>query len=359
MLDTLTNEPGEIFGELFSLADIVRRAQGDALDVVGFGPQECSYRLIASGPQWQLRDYGGDSLRSPLLIVAAPIKRPYIWDLTPSLSAVGTCLRNRRRVFLLEWKPPTVGNVGLDIYADQAIAQCLAAISDDTGHRRSFLLGHSLGGTLAATFAALESQSILGLVLLSSPVSFQPGSSGFRDAIVGYASRLLPKSGIIPGTVLSQLSVIASPDTFIWSRLLDAALSLADTRAMQMHARVERWALDEAPLPGRLVRELMLWFYEEDRLCQGTLWLRGRTVCPRQVRVPTLAVVDTADDVAPRASVQPFLDAISTRDVGLIEFPGELGVGLQHLAVLVGPRTHPLVWRQIITWFDAHDEPPG
>src|SRR5271165_5523945 len=65
----------------FETADILRRAQGRTLQAVGFGPDECPYRVIASGPFWLLRDYGKDSATQSVLIVAAPIKRAYIWDL--------------------------------------------------------------------------------------------------------------------------------------------------------------------------------------------------------------------------------------------------------------------------------------
>ncbi len=60
----------------FETADILRCMQGRMLQAVGFGPDECPYRVIASGPFWLLRDYGKDSAAQGVLIVAAPIKRP-------------------------------------------------------------------------------------------------------------------------------------------------------------------------------------------------------------------------------------------------------------------------------------------
>ena len=76
----------------FDVSDIIRRAQGAVVGALGLDPNECSYQTIASHSHWRLRDYGGKDSRS-LLIVAAPIKRPYIWDLTPSTSAIRFCLR--------------------------------------------------------------------------------------------------------------------------------------------------------------------------------------------------------------------------------------------------------------------------
>jgi polyhydroxyalkanoate synthase subunit PhaC len=66
---------------------------------------------------------------------------------------------------------------------------------------------------------------------------------------------------------------------------------------MDLQLLVARWALDEAPLPGKLLRELVEWLYREDRLCRGTLPVRGRAVGPGDFVVPTLAVVDTADEL--------------------------------------------------------------
>jgi hypothetical protein len=33
----------------FAVMDMLRRAQGDALGALGFGPGECEYRMLASG----------------------------------------------------------------------------------------------------------------------------------------------------------------------------------------------------------------------------------------------------------------------------------------------------------------------
>src|SRR5205823_550989 len=78
----------------------------------------------------------------------------------------------------------------------------------------------------------------------------QPATNRFRDALVSMIPPDLSETDIIPGSLLSHASAFASPNTFVWSRLMDAAMSIGDLRALDVHARVERWALDEAPLPG-------------------------------------------------------------------------------------------------------------
>jgi polyhydroxyalkanoate synthase len=340
----------------FAAMDALRRAQGDALGALGLSPAECDYRVLASGPHWRLRAYSAASGEPPVLIVAAPIKRPYIWDLAPTRSAIRYCLSQHLSVYLLEWLSPASGrgSAGLDAYAGEAISECLPKAIRDAGGEEPFLMGHSLGGALAAIHAALNPQGVRGLVLLGAPLCFQPGVSRFRDALVSLVpSGFLSDTDVVPGSLLSQASALASPSTFIWSRLTDAVLSLTDPAATAIHARVERWALDEVPLPGRLVHEIVEWLYREDRFYQGTLPICGKEVGPSALRLPTLMVINTADEIAPPASVAPFAQAMPKGAARIIEYAGESGVGLQHLAILVGRQAYARLWPEIMSWLEA------
>lgn len=343
----------DAFCELqFAVLDALRRAQGDALGALALGPAECGYRVLVSGPHWRLRAYGAVGNGPPVLIVAAPIKRPYIWDLTPTRSAIRYCLDEQLRIYLLEWLPPARGQgcVGLDAYAGEAISECLAEVIDDAGGDRPCLMGHSLGGTLAAIHAGLDPQGVRGLVLLGAPLCFEPGVSRFRDALVALVPPGLSDIDIVPGSLLSHMSALASPSTFVWSRLMDTALSLADPAAAAVHARVERWALDEAPLPGRLVQEIVDWLYRQDRFCRGTLAVCGRVVGPSGLQAATLMVVNAADEIAPPASACRFAQAMPADAARVLTYPGETGVGLQHLAMLVGRQAYARIWPQVISW---------
>jgi polyhydroxyalkanoate synthase len=337
----------------FAMLDLLRRAQGEAVAAFGLDPTEHPYRVIASGSHWTLRDYGERNGSPALLIVAAPIKRPYIWDLAPSASAIGYCLKQRQHVYVLEWMPASYrsGSNGLDEYA-RAISECVKRISGES-ETKPFLVGHSLGGTLAAIFSALAPGMVRGLVLLGTPLCFQPKTCQFRDALVSLVPSTLSEAEPFPGSLLSHMSALASPSTFIWSRLIDAAFSVADAHAINIHARVERWALDEVPLPGKLVHQIIEWLYRDNRFCRATLTVNGTLIGPFTLSTPTLAVVNTVDEVAPLASIQPFLDAMPTNDVRIIEYPGELGVCLQHLGILVGRQAYAQVWPEITSWLKA------
>jgi len=231
-----------------------------------------------------------------------------------------------------------------------AISDCVAKVSVEDRGSKPFLIGHSLGGTLAAIYGALAPATIRGLVLLGAPLCFQPDQSQFRDALVSLVPSTLSDVDPFPGSLLSHASALASPDTFIWSRLLDAALSLTDHHALELHARIERWALDEVALAGKLVHQIVEWLYRENRLCRGALQIGDRLVGPSSLTAPTLAIVNMADEVAPLASLKPFTDAMPAKNARIIEYPGETGACLQHLGILVGREARAKVWPEIISW---------
>jgi len=342
----------------FGVIDVVRRIQGEALALFGFGPVESSYGVIASGPYWRLRDYDTVHRSRSVLIVAAPIKRPYIWDLMPPISAIRRCLDAGLRVSLLEWLPAseTTCSVGI-AECVQAISAALDKIGSAAGARKPILMGHSLGGTLAAIYAALEPETVGGLVLLSAPLCFRAGESVFRDALVSLVPKPISESRPYPGSILSQASVAASPATFIFWRYMDAMISAADRRAMDTYARVERWALDEVAVPGKLVGEIVEQLYRENRFCRGILEIESKTVGPANLSAPILAVVNMADLVAPLHAVSPIGEVLRRKKFHIIEYPGENGVCLQHIGILVGRKAHAQVWPQIIKWIEIQKEP--
>ncbi|MCB4771928.1 alpha/beta hydrolase [Ancylobacter sp. Lp-2] len=344
----------ELHAAQLAAMDEWRNAQARALDLFGYQPHECRYDVIASGPHWRLRRYGGTTGGPPLMFAPAPIKRPYVWDLTPQVSAVRFCLDSGFAVYLVEWLPPRTGDAPAGI-AHYVLALLTAARAIAAGHAGAVpvIAGHSLGGTLAALAGALEPPRFAGLVLLGAPLSFDPGSSPFRDVVVAQKSET-PEDGPVAGSQLSQGCALLAPTTFVWARWLDAALSLADPAALDIHLHVERWALDEVPLPGRLVHEIVRWLYREDRFRRGRIELGGRRLGPQELRLPVLALVNPADEIGPRAAIEPFFALMPTDDVRILEHPPEVGVGLQHLAILAGRRAHAQTWPEIAAWVHAH-----
>ena len=328
----------------FDQLDRVRRMQGATLDAMGLRPLETRHSVEHSEPGLALRRYGERTAAGPVvLIVPAPIKGPYIWDLAPEVSVVRRCLAAGARVFLAEWQPAPPA-LGMADYAARLLLACL----DAAGAERAILLGHSLGGLFAAIFSALHPERVRGLALLAAPLNFGPDARVFSRMAAGLACEALPDA--LPGSFLGMASFNAAPGTFGAERWADGVASLADARDLRRHLQVERWALDELPLPRRLVADLLTAIVRENRFARGSLEIDGGRAAPAQLAAPLLCVIDPHCAVVPPETVLPVFDAAGSADKTLLRYEREPGVSLQHVGALVGPRAHASLWPQIVRW---------
>jgi len=83
----------------------------------------------------------------------------------------------------------------------QAISAAVETIGPGVEGKKSIMMGHSLGGTLAGIYAASAPEAIGGLVLLGAPLCFGPGKSPFRDALVKLVPAPASDSDPYPGSI--------------------------------------------------------------------------------------------------------------------------------------------------------------
>jgi polyhydroxyalkanoate synthase len=305
-----------------------------------------------------LRAYDVIDARGPvLLIVPAPIKRSYIWDLAPWASVVNHAVRAGMRVFLINWKDPRgeASRAGLRDYVDECIINSLRSIEAETGARKAFLAGHSLGGTLAVIFASLYPHRVRGLVLVGAPINLGENAGDLAPMVLASpnAHLLTDQWGDVPGSFMSVLSSVASPSTFIWERWADLLATSNDARARQTHLLVARWMLDELAMPRDFFRDVVERLYRENRFMSGDLEVGGMRASPRQVEAPILSVIDPRCRIVPPASVLPFHDAAGSTDTEVLFYEGDIGVAIQHLGLLVGNNAHGAIWPRVMSWI--HD----
>ncbi len=345
----------------FELIDQLRRCQGAAFDGLVLGPWNRPRRTAHAGQAWILTAYqeAGRATASCLL-VPAPIKRAYIFDLVPGASVVEKCVSAGFATYLIDWQPPggTERDNGLAEYADRWLLSALDAVAGETGQSRVFLIGHSLGGTLAALFSALHPARVAGLVLLEAPVHFGPEGGGALHQLVATIPRMgdRPVAGAtIPGSFLDLAAWLAAPGAFGRARWVDWLVSLAaGPAAVRLHLAVERWALDELAMPRSLFEQVINDLYRDDAFMRGTLTVGGRRALPREVRGPILSVVNPRSRIVPPASVLPFHAAVATGETRVLTYQGDIGVALQHVGVLVGGTAHRRLWPEILGWIDEH-----
>jgi polyhydroxyalkanoate synthase subunit PhaC len=339
--------------------DEARRQVGRGFDVLGLGPLESPYRVIIEVTGARLRAYhGADATTGPvILIVPAPFKRAYLWDLLPPVSVVRRCLERGARVYLIEWLDPTEQEdaYGLADYADRLLATAFDILRAEAGPHRPVLMGHSLGGTFAAIFATLYPERIGGLVLADAPLAF-----GEHGGPLARAVRAIPHARVIraitgspvPGSAINALSVAAAPEAFQLQRVADLVASLLDPAALGLHARVERWTYDEFPLAGQLFEEILEQLYREDRFMAGTLDVGTRRTGIAQLRAPVIAVTNPAGRIVPPRSILDGLEAVPSLPFEVLEYDADRGPMLQHVGPLVAPLAHKRLWPRILDWVE-------
>lgn len=342
---------------IYDQLDRLRRVQGRWLDIAGLAPRETPSRIVLEKPPVTLKTYAASD-GPALLIIPAPIKRAYLWDLAPSISVVQQCLRHGIRPYVVQWERPTPADqrLGLSAYADALIEICREQITAETGAQQVFVAGHSLGGVLAAIYTALHPERVRGLILLSAPLQFGPGTGVFAP-LVAYAPHAQVLTAGMPtdvaGTFLNTVSVLAAPAIFEGERWSDWWRSLADPQALFTHLRVMRWTFDEQALPRQLFVEVVEWLYRENRFMQGTLSVGGRLALPSAITAPIISVIERHSALIPPEAVLPFLAATGSRDTQTLWYEGDVGVVLQHLGMLVGRRAHQELWPTLCAWIRA------
>jgi polyhydroxyalkanoate synthase len=337
-------------------ADRLRRQQGRMLDRLGLGPQPLPARPLLAERAFRVSTYPAVAVDAPpLLLVAAPIKRAYIWDLMPHASTVRLLVRAGFTVHLLEWldPDPSDADLGLQAYADLLLGQAVEAVTHACS-RAPLLVGHSLGGTLAALFCARHPHRVRGVVLLESPVHFGVDAGAFAPMVAASPDlrRVQAIPGLVPGSLLDLATVAAAPREFLLERYLDLLATLGQP-VSEVHLRVLRWTLDEMALPGRLFTEIVEDLYRDDRFMRGQLTIAGRRLGPESVTVPMSTVVDPRSTAIPASSIVPFHHRAASSRKLLLEYHGDRGVALQHVGVLVGQRAHNSLWPQLVSWLHA------
>ena len=341
----------------FQRMDLLRHARGHELDRAGYAPEETPFDVLHSEPGLRLRRYHGGGDGPALLIVPAPIKRAYIWDLAPDISVVRRCLEHGMQVYLAEWTP-THGDTcsfGLTDYASRLLLACHDAIRADCGAEQLRVAGHSMGGILAAIFACRHPEAVHSVALLEAPLHFGPGTGDFAPLVAALptARWLADGFGHVPGSFLNLVCAIAAPHVYQWERALDRHRSADTPGAMDSHMQVERWTCDEFAMPGGLFSEAVDRLYREDALQRGQLVVAGQAIGPQDLQARLLTVYDPRSTIIPPAAVLPFHEAAASRSKLLLRYEGDVGVTLQHVGVLVGRNAHAVLWPQILEFLDS------
>jgi polyhydroxyalkanoate synthase len=310
------------------------------------------YDVVYEGGKVSLRHYGTPQRRhaTPLLLVYALIKRPFILDLQPGKSVVQSLLAHGFEVYLVDWIPPTSADSwrGFDVYVDRDLANAVEAVRVAEGVERINLLGYCFGGLLSLLYTALHPEEIQNLVTLTTPydmsareLPFYHLFDGMLDSSVELVTAIY---GNCPAWAINGMFTAMSPVHHAIDKYVGLYRNAKRDGYAEMFELFERWMRSDVPLAGRIFRELVLQIFKGNALARGEFKIGGRTVELKQVTCPLLNVVAEFDDVVHPSSSVRVPDAVGSSDRRNLAFPAG------HIGAVVGSAAIGKLWPQIASW---------
>ena len=316
------------------------------------------YDVVYEGGKVSLRHYKPETRlhKTPILLVYALIKRPYILDLQPGKSVVQSLLGQGFEVYLIDWLPPAREDAwrGFDAYVNEDLANAMRAVQIAEGVEQVNLMGYCFGALLALLYAAIHPRNVKNLITLTIP--FDMGvrdlaiynlMDSMTDVTVDLITRVY---GNCPAWLVNGGFTAMAPVHHALDKYVGLYRNSEREGFAEMFGLFESWMSSDVPLAGRIFKELVIGIFKRNELVKGQFVVGGKTVDLRNITFPLLNVVAESDDVVHPKSSLGLPDHVPSKDKRNIAFP------TGHLGAVVGAAAIAKLWPQVGAWMAARDE---
>ncbi len=299
----------------------------------------------------------GGATRAPLLLVHGFGQNRYAWHL-PSRSFANHLAAAGYDVFNLDLRghgrsrqigAPRCQSV--DDYVREDLPSAIEEVRKISGHRKVFVVGHSLGGLVGYATSTFMDGAVAGLASIGSPYRF--GSGSLSLSALSLAARFMVMArlpiGNAPLAVKPLGRIMKLARRFAESPLYPMPIRGWHAGALEPHILDEHFshAFDRASM------------VEMVELLEGRLRAKsGRRNVDyfgrfEALDLPLFIASGTNDDMAPPSSVRPAYERSRARDKTYRAFP------FGHIDLLVGRDAPRTVWLALSHWLDARSAPIG
>ena len=329
----------------------------------GFGapendpPSTTPSTIIYEGGKVRLRHYAARGIiqhHTPLLLVYALIKRPFILDLQPGRSVIEALINQGFDVYLMDWIPPAARDDwrGFDAYVNRDVANAVRAVTIHYGADQISLLGYCFGALLTLMYTALHPREVKNLITLTIPFDMSVRELPMTQMMDSMSPQVAEMVTAIYGNVPAWMINAGFNSIAPIHHLLDKYVGLyrkSDRPGYkEMFELFERWMVSDVPLAGQIFREVTS-LGRENKLYRNEMMVGGQHVDVKSIACPLLNVVAELDDVVhPKASL-PLPDFVSSQDRRNLTFPtGHMGAAVSESAL-------KKLWPEICRWLSEHD----
>ncbi|MEM5017612.1 alpha/beta fold hydrolase [Metabacillus indicus] len=258
--------------------------------------------------------------RTPVFMIYSPVNEPFILDLMPGYSAIGSFVDSGFDVYLLDFGTPDQSDrdLSLEQYISGYIQQGARRVLEHSGASDLTLIGYCLGGTLAAIYAAVAKEKIRNLILFSTPVDFEvfPVFDEWANAVKKDSLSLdevIEKKGILPEQyVETGIRLLTSP--IYYSPYLDLVAKADDSDYVLKWKRYNQWTKSCRPLPGAFVKDLIRYFVKDNSLVGGGIVIGGKRADLLAIRSSVLMIASEFDKLVPKSQSEPLMNLVGSQD---------------------------------------------
>jgi polyhydroxyalkanoate synthase len=293
-----------------------------------------------------LRDYRrgnepSDALR--LLVVPSLINRYYILDLEPESSFLADLAARGHAPFVVDWDAPGPEEQAFDLtrYIAGRLERALDAVMREPGGP-IIVVGYCMGGDLALALALRRQRDIAALACLATPWDFH--ADGETQArLIGAIGRAMDSVfqalGEMPVDVLQSFFAALDPLSILAKFRRFAEMEGEQARKF---VALEDWLNDGVGLAAPVARECLTQWYGENSTAKGAWRIAGEPVRPKQLDLPALAMVPSADRIVPPKSALGLARRLPRCET--------LAPAAGHIGMMVSGSARAKVWDPLDAW---------
>lgn len=291
----------------------------------------------------------------PILMIYALINKPYVLDLTPGSSLIEYLTDRGHDVFLIDWGTPGYEdrNMKLDDYILDYIPRAVQKVLRTTEANEITLFGYCMGGTMTSIFAALHPDlPIRNLIFLTSPFDFSEAGlfSNWLDERYFNLDKMVDTFGIVPPEAIDLGNKLLKPLV----NYIGPYVSLMDRADNEKFIKnwmlMQKWVHDGIPFPGEAYRQWIGDFYQNNKLINDELVIRGQEVRLSNIKANILNLAADRDHIATPQQVEPLLNKVSSKDKTFVVIPAG------HVSITVGGAANKKTYPTIDKWLIDHSK---